>query len=108
MRACRAFPLGPRERLTFEYVMLDGVNDSLECADQLADLLRDMRAKVNLIPHNPAPELPFAASPPDRIARFQEALRVRGVDAFIRRPRGQDISAACGQLAARPTATAVA
>jgi 23S rRNA (adenine2503-C2)-methyltransferase len=108
MRACRAFPLGPRERLTFEYVMLDGVNDSLECAAELAALLRGMRAKVNLIPHNPAPELPYAASSPDRIAAFQRALRDRGVDAFVRRPRGQDISAACGQLAARPTASAVA
>lgn len=108
LRACRAFPLGPRERLTFEYVMLDGINDSIACAVELAGLMRGLRAKINLIPHNPAPELPYAASPPERIAGFQEALRARGVDAFVRRPRGQDISAACGQLAARPTASAVA
>jgi 23S rRNA (adenine2503-C2)-methyltransferase len=108
LAACREFPLGPRERLTFEYVMLDGVNDSPECARRLAHLLSGLRAKVNLIPHNPAPELPYAASPPERIAAFQQALRDRGVDAFVRRPRGRDISAACGQLAARPTASATA
>lgn len=108
MRACREFPLGPRERLTFEYVMLDGVNDSDTCARHLARLVGDLRAKVNLIPHNPAPELPYHASPPERIEAFQGILRDRGVHAFIRRPRGQDISAACGQLAARPTATATA
>ena len=106
MEACRAFPLGPRERLTFEYVMLDGVNDSDALARELAGLVGGLRAKVNLIPHNPAPELPYRASPPERIADFQQVLRDRGVHAFVRRPRGQDISAACGQLAARPTATA--
>jgi 23S rRNA (adenine2503-C2)-methyltransferase len=106
MAASRAFPLGPRERMTFEYVLLDGVNDSDEDARRLARLLSGMRAKVNLIPHNPAPELPYAASPPERIAAFQQILVDRGVDAFVRRPRGQDISAACGQLAARPTALA--
>lgn len=106
LAACRAIPLGPRERLTFEYVMLDGVNDSDSAARKLAALLAGLRAKVNLIPHNPAPELPFSASPMDRIEAFQRILVSRGVDAYIRRPRGQDISAACGQLAARPTATA--
>jgi 23S rRNA (adenine2503-C2)-methyltransferase len=108
MRACREFPLGPRERLTFEYVMLDGVNDSLQCAHLLARLLSGLRAKVNLIPHNPAPELPYRSSPAERVAAFQQVLRERGIHAFIRRPRGRDISAACGQLAARPTASAVA
>ncbi|MCC6743042.1 MAG: 23S rRNA (adenine(2503)-C(2))-methyltransferase RlmN [Acidobacteria bacterium] len=106
MEACRSFPLGPRERLTFEYVMLDGVNDSDAMARLVAGLLGGMRAKVNLIPHNPAPELPYAASPMDRIESFQRALVGRGVDAYIRRPRGRDISAACGQLAARPNAQA--
>jgi len=108
MAACRAFPLGPRERLTFEYVMLDGVNDSDDLARQLARLLGGLKAKVNLIPHNPAPELPYHASPHERILGFQRVLRDGGVDAFIRRPRGQDVSAACGQLAARPTASPVA
>lgn len=106
MAACRAFPLGPRERLTFEYVMLDGVNDTHADARRLVGLLGTMHAKVNLIPHNPAPELPFASSPMDRIVEFQQILVDAGLKAFIRRPRGQDISAACGQLAARPTATA--
>lgn len=106
MEACRAFPLGQRERLTFEYVMLDGVNDSDGMARTLAGLIGGLRAKVNLIPHNPAPELPYSASPMERIEAFQRELVGRGIDAYIRRPRGQDISAACGQLAARPTAQA--
>jgi 23S rRNA (adenine2503-C2)-methyltransferase len=106
MQACREFPLNERERLTFEYVMLDGVNDSDDDARRLVKLIRDnqLNAKVNLIPHNPAPELPYAASPPERIERFQQLLISGGVPTFIRRPRGQDISAACGQLAARKSA----
>jgi 23S rRNA (adenine2503-C2)-methyltransferase len=103
--ACRAYPLRPHERLTFEYVMLDGVNDSDKDAQRLTRWLRGIRAKVNLIPHNPAPELPFRSSPEDRILRFQQQLRERGVLAFIRTPRGQDIDAACGQLAARTATT---
>lgn len=102
--ACREVPLAPRERLTFEYVMLDGINDSDLHARQLARLMGSVRAKVNLIPHNPAPELPYRATPMQRIVEFQQVLDERGVPAFIRRPRGQDISAACGQLAARPEA----
>jgi 23S rRNA (adenine2503-C2)-methyltransferase len=101
MKACREYPLGERERLTFEYVMLDGINDSDEDARRLVKLLNGIRAKVNLIPHNPAPELPYRASPMERIISFQKILVDKGVPAFIRRPRGQDISAACGQLAAR-------
>jgi 23S rRNA (adenine2503-C2)-methyltransferase len=103
MKACRAYPLRERERLTFEYVMLDGINDTDEDARRLARLLSQIRAKVNLIPHNPAPELPYHSSPMDRILRFQQVLAAHDVPAFIRRPRGQDISAACGQLAARQT-----
>lgn len=105
--ACRRFPLSARDRLTFEYVLLDGVNDSDRDADELVGLLRPIRAKVNLIPHNPAPELPYGASPPERIERFQQRLTSRGLPAFIRRPRGQDIAAACGQLAARQEAAPV-
>jgi len=101
LAACRRYPLRPRERLTFEYVMLDGVNDRDPDAHRLSRWLRGIPAKVNLIPHNPAPELPFRSSPEERILRFQERLRTRGVAAFIRKPRGQDIDAACGQLAAR-------
>lgn len=106
IEACRRYPLGDRERLTFEYVMLDGVNDTDQQARELVRMLSGIRAKVNLIPHNPAPELPYASSPMDRIVAFQKILTQSGLPSFIRRPRGQDISAACGQLAARHQATA--
>ena len=106
IEACRRYPSGAREYLTFEYVMLDGVNDSDQQARELVGLLSGIRAKVNLIPHNPAPELPYEASPIDRILAFQKILIAAGLPSFIRRPRGQDISAACGQLAARHQATA--
>jgi 23S rRNA (adenine2503-C2)-methyltransferase len=106
MEACRSFPLGERERLTFEYVMLAGINDSDLHARELVRLLSSTKAKVNLIPHNPAPELPYLSSSTDRILAFQKILTEAGLPSFIRRPRGQDISAACGQLAARHQATA--
>jgi 23S rRNA (adenine2503-C2)-methyltransferase len=106
MEACRNFPLGERERLTFEYVMLAGVNDADRHARELVRLLSNIKAKVNLIPHNPAPELPYLSSSMDRILAFQKILTEAGLPSFIRRPRGQDISAACGQLAARHQATA--
>lgn len=106
IEACRRYPLSERERLTFEYVMLDKVNDSDLCARELVRLLATIRAKVNLIPHNPAPELPYASSPMDRIIEFQKILTGAGLPSFIRRPRGRDISAACGQLAARHQAGA--
>ena len=106
MATLRAYPLRERERLTFEYVMLKDVNDSDEDARRLAKLIHKnhLRAKVNLIPHNPAPELAYQASSPERIAQFQQTLNAHGIDAYLRRPRGQDISAACGQLAARQSA----
>ncbi len=106
MEACRRYPLGERERLTFEYVMLRGINDSDPSARELVQLLASVRAKVNLIPHNPAPELPYQSSSMERILAFQKILTASGLPAFIRRPRGQDISAACGQLAARHKASA--
>jgi 23S rRNA (adenine2503-C2)-methyltransferase len=101
IKACREYPLGERERLTFEYVMLDGINDTDEDARRLVRLLNGIKAKINLIPHNPAPELPYRASSMERILSFQKVLLERDLPAYIRRPRGQDISAACGQLAAR-------
>ncbi len=105
LAACREFEqsLKPGERFTFEYVMLDGVNDADEQARQLANLLNrhQLRAKVNLIPHNPADPLPYRPSSPERVARFRAILAAKGVRAFVRRPRGRDIYAACGQLAAR-------
>jgi 23S rRNA (adenine2503-C2)-methyltransferase len=95
------------ERFTFEYVMLGGVNDSDADANELADLLQRheiRRAKVNLIPHNGAPELNYHASMPDRVTAFKSTLESRGIDAYIRTPRGRDIFAACGQLAANDAA----
>jgi 23S rRNA (adenine2503-C2)-methyltransferase len=87
--------------ITFEYVMLDGVNDSLTHADALAALLAGHPAKVNLIPFNPFEGTNFSRSPPDRIAAFQERLRQRGLVATTRKTRGDDIDAACGQLAGK-------
>jgi 23S rRNA (adenine2503-C2)-methyltransferase len=105
LAACKEFEesLKPNERFTFEYVMLAGVNDSDEHARQLANLLnrQELHAKVNLIPHNPADPLPYQPSPPERVELFREVLESKGVHAFIRKPRGRDILAACGQLAAR-------
>jgi len=104
LSACKEFQqtLKPNERFTFEYVMLDGVNDSDEHARQLANLLNrhDLRAKVNLIPHNAAPPLPYQTSPATRVEMFKNILESKGVHAFVRKPRGRDIFAACGQLAA--------
>ncbi len=98
MTACRAYPLRPREQLTFEYVMLDGLNDTLEDARRVAALLTGLRAKVNLIPYNPGDGLAYQASPIERVMAFEEALRKAGVPAFIRVSRGRDVQAACGQL----------
>jgi 23S rRNA (adenine2503-C2)-methyltransferase len=112
LSACKAFEqtLKPNERFTFEYVMLAGVNDSDEQARQLANLLNrhELRAKVNLIPHNPADPLPYQPSPRERVELFREILESKGVQAFVRKPRGRDILAACGQLAARSTTPLVA
>src|SRR5215218_4527074 len=105
LAACKEFEesLKPGERFTFEYVLLDGVNDTDEHARQLANLLNrhQLRAKVNLIPHNPAEELPYRPSTPERVEAFKATLESKGVHAYVRRPRGRDIYAACGQLAAR-------
>lgn len=99
IEACRSYPLRPREKLTFEYVLLEGVNDSEDDARRVADLVAGMRAKINLIPYNSGSGLPFR--PPDfgRVLAFREALAGRQIDAFIRISRGQDVRAACGQLA---------
>ncbi|MFK8053246.1 MAG: 23S rRNA (adenine(2503)-C(2))-methyltransferase RlmN [Woeseiaceae bacterium] len=87
--------------ITFEYVMLDGVNDTLQHADELAGLLKGHPAKVNLIPFNPFKGVPFKRSPADQIARFRDRLRSRGLVTTVRRTRGDDIDAACGQLAGK-------
>jgi 23S rRNA (adenine2503-C2)-methyltransferase len=98
LRVCRAYPLRPWEHLTFEYVLLEGCNDSDADARRVVGLLRDIRAKVNLIPYNSGPELPFRAPPFERVVAFQKILTDRRIPTFIRISRGQDIRAACGQL----------
>ena len=99
LEACRAFPLPRHRRITFAYVLLAGVNDDPAMARELTRLLKGLRAKVNLIPFNPHPELPFAAPAPARVLEFQEIIRQAHYPVFIRESRGQDIAAACGQLA---------
>jgi len=98
LAAAHDFPLRNRERLTFEYVLLGGVNDSDRHAQELAELVRGVRAKVNLIAFNPGPEIGFQTPEEAQVVRFQSTLTSAGVPAFVRRPRGRDIYAACGQL----------
>ncbi len=98
MAAAREFPLRRREWITFEYVLLGGVNDTAENAREVAELLRGLRCKVNLIALNPGPGIDFTTPSAERVAAFQKILRDAGIPAFVRRPRGRDIYAACGQL----------
>jgi 23S rRNA (adenine2503-C2)-methyltransferase len=100
LEALRAFEAAGGRRITFEYVMLDGVNDMPELAAQLATIAAEFRAHVNLIPYNPIPGADFRPSPPERLNRFATLLEAKGVAATIRGPRGRDIAAACGQLRA--------
>ena len=104
MQACRRFPLAPRERITFEYILLDGVNDRAGDAARIARLLRGVRAKVNVIPYNEAGVPGFRTPTPEGAGRFRDALRSRGVPATIRWSKGRDIGAACGQLVRQPAA----
>jgi 23S rRNA (adenine2503-C2)-methyltransferase len=106
MTAAKEFERSLRrgERFTFEYVMLGGVNDSDADAMELAGLLERhklRRVKVNLIPHNGAEQLDYTASTPEQVTRFKSLLESRGISAYVRTPRGRDIFAACGQLAAK-------
>jgi 23S rRNA (adenine2503-C2)-methyltransferase len=98
MAAAREFPLRTREWITFEYVLLGGVNDTAENAREVAELLRGMRCKVNLIALNPGPGIEFTTPSAERVTAFQNTLRGAGTPAYVRRPRGRDIYAACGQL----------
>jgi len=98
MAAAREFPLRNRERLTFEYVLLKDVNDSAKEARELVELVRQVRAKVNLIALNPGPGVDFETPEEEKVMDFQKILTEAGIPAFIRRPRGRDIYAACGQL----------
>lgn len=97
MAACADYPLRPWERLTFEYVLLRDVNDSLEDARRVVGLLGALRCHVNLIPFNPGGGLPFETPEPERVDQFQQTI-ARSVPCFVRKPRGRDIFAACGQL----------
>ena len=98
MKAAREFPLRARERLTFEYVLLAGVNDAPQQAREVVELVRGIRAKINLIALNPGAELPYQTPEQERVLGFQRILVAAGIPAFVRRPRGRDIFAACGQL----------
>lgn len=99
LEVCRSFPLDPRRRITIEYVLLKGETDTDADALRLTRLLKGIPIKVNLIPYNPNPGLPHARPEPERIERFREILANHNVPNFLRKTRGQDVAAACGQLA---------
>ena len=98
LAVCRRFPLPVRQRMTFEYVLLDGVNDAPEDARRLARLLKGLRAKINLIPFNDWEGSGFARPPLPRILAFQSLLLEQRIIATVRWSKGEDIGAACGQL----------
>jgi 23S rRNA (adenine2503-C2)-methyltransferase len=98
LEACRNYPLRTWEHLTFEYVLLGGVNDAPEDARRVVRLLANLKAKVNLIPWNPG-ELPYQEPSEERVEEFRQILTEKGVPAFVRYSRGRDVMAACGQLA---------
>ena len=98
MAACRYYFEQTGRRITFEYSLVGGVNDSSEMAHKLADLIRGMGAHVNLIPINPVDGSPYSATDDANVHRFQKELEALGVNATVRRRLGTDISAACGQL----------
>lgn len=101
LEACRAFPLAQRRRITFEYVLIGGVNDSPDDARRLARLLEGLRKKINLIPLNADPWLSLVPPSRERIEAFEAILVNSGITVNVRRPRGDDVSAACGMLAGR-------
>jgi 23S rRNA (adenine2503-C2)-methyltransferase len=98
MEACRAYPLRPWEKLTFEYVLLGGVNDTDADARRVVKLLSNLNCKVNLIALNPGPGIPYETPAGERVASFQQEIVRKGIPCFLRKPRGLDIFAACGQL----------
>jgi 23S rRNA (adenine2503-C2)-methyltransferase len=102
--ACRSFPLARRRRITIEYVLIEGINDTPQDARRLVSLLEGLKKKVNLIPLNADPWIPLKAPPEEKILAFQKILIDRQITAYIRRPRGHDVSAACGMLAGREQA----
>jgi 23S rRNA (adenine2503-C2)-methyltransferase len=98
LEACRNFPLRPRTRITFEYVLVDGINDSPQDAKKLVKILRGIPSKVNLIPLNEAPGIPFKRPSEEKVRAFQDILMKGGFTAIVRASKGVEISAACGQL----------
>jgi 23S rRNA (adenine2503-C2)-methyltransferase len=103
LAACREYPLRPWEKLTFEYVLLGGVNDTDADAKRVVRLLANLNCKLNLIALNPGPGIPYQTPSPERVAAFQAIVR-RSLPCFVRKPRGLDIYAACGQLKRNATA----
>ncbi|MGB9712578.1 23S rRNA (adenine(2503)-C(2))-methyltransferase RlmN [Dissulfurimicrobium hydrothermale] len=102
INACKSYPIKPRRRITFEYLLLQGINDRMEQARGLARLLRGIPAKINLIPFNESPGLSFKAPSEEDVLAFQKVLTDAGYTAIIRKSKGQDIAAACGQLNTMP------
>ena len=98
LKACKEFPLKQRRRITFEYVLLKDINDSLDDARRLAKLLRPFKCKINVIPFNEHPESPYKRPSEEKVSAFVDILRNKKFSTFVRTPRGDDISAACGQL----------
>ena len=105
LAACRAFPLKPRRRLTFEYVLLAGVNDTAQDAARLVKLVRGIRCKINLIPFNEFPGNSHRRPSDESVLRFQAILTRHGLEAYIRKSKGRDILGACGQLGTLPDAS---
>jgi 23S rRNA (adenine2503-C2)-methyltransferase len=97
--ALRRYPLSARQRITIEYTLIEGVNDSVRDADEMVELLRGIPVKVNLIPMNPISGSSLRAPDSSQVTRFQEQLTERGLSVFVRKTRGDDVAAACGQLA---------
>jgi len=104
---CKNFPLRPRTRITFEYVMIEGINDSSPDAKRLMRVLRGIPSKINLIPLNEAPEIPFKKPSDEKVKRFQEILMEGGLTVIIRTSKGEEISAACGQLQGKSSESGV-
>ncbi|MBI9088487.1 MAG: 23S rRNA (adenine(2503)-C(2))-methyltransferase RlmN [Desulfobacterium sp.] len=101
LKACKSFEMKPRKKITFEYILIQGINDSDEDAMRLITLLRPIRSKVNIIPFNEHDKSNFKRPPKERIQRFLQILLDRNVTAMVRKSKGDDISAACGQLRAK-------
>jgi len=107
LEVCRNFPLRPRARITFEYVMVEDINDSLQDAKKLLKILRGIPSKINLIPLNEAPGIPFKRPSDEKVRQFQQILMEGGLTAIVRASKGAEISAACGQLQGRPLSSSL-